>query len=64
MSEYVLIDKGGVQEDVSMHVRFIYGESTLRWTARVNGQPKWRTALTPANGTATKSPFVALATRA
>lgn len=64
LSEYVLIRKGGIQDAQSIHVRFLYNERTFRWVYRINGAPKWRTALTPANGTDTKSPFVTLATRA
>lgn len=63
-SEYILIDKGGIASDVSMHVRFIYDESTFRFVYRVNGQPAWNKALTPFKGTATQSPFIALAARA
>jgi HK97 family phage major capsid protein len=64
LSQYHTISKGGVQAAQSMHVRFINNEQTFRWVTRINGQPKWRTALTPANGTNTQSPFVTLATRA
>lgn len=64
MSQYLLIDKGGLNRDVSMHVRFLYAEQTFRFTYRVNGQPIWNSALTPANGSNTLSPFVALAERA
>lgn len=64
MSQYLLIDKGGLNRDVSMHVRFLYAEQTFRFTYRVNGQPLWNSALTPANGSNTLSPFVALAARA
>ena len=64
LSQFHTISKGGVQAAQSMHVRFINNESTFRWVTRINGQPKWRSALTPANGTNTQSPFVTLATRA
>lgn len=62
-SEYVMIEKGGIQAASSMHVRFIYDEMAFRFTARNDGEPAWSTTLTPANGSATQSPFVALATR-
>ena len=64
MSQYVLIAKGGIKADSSIHVRFIYHERAFRWTYRVNGTPAWKSALTPKNGTNTLSPFVFLATRA
>jgi len=62
--EYLLIEKGGMQTASSVHVRFIYGENTFRFTMRNNGQPLPKSAVTPYKGSATISPFVALATRA
>jgi HK97 family phage major capsid protein len=64
MSQYQMIDKGGTESASSIHVRFIYDETVFRFVYRVDGQPKWDTALTPFKGTNTVSPFVALATRA
>jgi HK97 family phage major capsid protein len=64
LSQYFLVDKGAMQKATSVHVRFIYDEMTYKFTYRVDGQPIWNAALTPANGTNTVSPFVALATRA
>lgn len=63
LSQYVVIEKGGMKADSSIHVRFINNERTFRFIYRVDGQPTWNTALTPAKGTNTLSPFVALATR-
>jgi len=63
MSEYLLIEKGGIQSAMSIHVRFEYDESMLRFVFRTDGQPMWRAPLTPFLGTATKSPFVVLDTR-
>ncbi len=63
MSQYVAAEKGGMQSAASIHVRFLYDESCFRFTMRVDGQPLWNSALTPANGSNTLSPFVALATR-
>lgn len=66
-SQYVLIEKGGVNVASSIHVQFLYGENVLRFSWRNNGRPgyAWNDgALTPAKGTNTQSPFVALATRA
>jgi HK97 family phage major capsid protein len=62
--EYAIVQKGGPEHQFSMHVRFVNHENVFRIQWRVNGQPKWKSALTPANGTDTVSPFVALATRA
>lgn len=63
-SEYIWIDKGGVKQDRSIHVRFEYGEQAFRFTYRADGQPTWRSALTPFKGSDTLSPYVTLAARA
>lgn len=63
LSQYKLVSKGGIQEAESIHVRFIYGEKTLRWLTRVNGAPKLKTAITPYKGATALSPFVTLAAR-
>lgn len=62
---YILAEKGGVQSDMSIHVRFVYDESVFRFVLRVDGQPVRASALTPYKGGAnyTQSHFVALATR-
>ena len=64
LSQYILIEKGGIQQANSMHVRFTTNEMAFRATYRVDGGPAWRTALTPANGTNPLSPYLTLATRA
>lgn len=63
LSQYLLIDKGSMQQAASVHVRFIYDEMTYKFTYRVDGQPLWDSALTPYKGTNTVSPFVGLVTR-
>lgn len=62
---YLLGEKGGIQSDMSIHVRFIYDESVFRFVLRVDGQPERASALTPYKGgaTATLSHFVALEAR-
>ena len=64
LSQYYLAEKGGTQFAMSIHVEFIDDETVLRWVYRADGMPIWSTALTPANGSNTQSPFVALAERA
>ncbi len=65
LSQYVLVDKGGVQSAVSVHVRFTNDETVFRFVYRVDGQPIWQSALTPYKGAAnTQSPFVTLDARA
>ena len=63
-SEYILIDKGGMQSASSIHVRFVYDESIFRFVYRVDGQPTWKNVLTPYKGSNSLSPFVTLAARA
>ena len=64
MSQYILINKGGITPATSVHVRFLYDEQAFRFTYRVNGMPAWDSALTPFKGSNTLSPFVTLAARA
>lgn len=63
LSEYLLIDKP-MQSAMSIHVEFTSDQTVFRFVYRVDGQPAWNSPLTPANGSATRSPFVSLATRA
>lgn len=63
MSQYVMIDKGGVRQDYSMHVNFLTDEGVFRFVYRVDGQTWWKKPLTPKSGGPTLSPFVTLATR-
>lgn len=62
-SQYITIDKGGVQTASSIHVRFLNDEQTFRWVVRNDGQPTWHAPLTPYKGSNTLSPFVCVATR-
>jgi len=63
LSEYQMIEKGGVQAASSIHVRFVYDESVFRFVYRVDGQPKWNLPLTPYQSANTLSPFVVLEAR-
>jgi len=63
LSQYTLVDKNSVQMASSMHVAFLTDEMAFRITYRVDGKPMWSLPLTPFKGSATKSPFVTLATR-
>lgn len=63
-SQYLVLDKGELRVDMSEHVNFTSDEVAMRFVLRVGGRPLWHSALTPLNGTATKSPYVGLATRA
>ena len=63
MSQYILLQKGGIKKDVSIHVKFLTAEQCFRFIIRTNGRPIWDSALTPKNGTKTLSPWVVLANR-
>lgn len=61
---YCATKQGGVKAASSIHLFFDYSVTAFRWTIRLAGQPFLSAALTPANGSNTRSHFVALATRA
>lgn len=60
LNEYLLVDKGGVQSAVSMHVAFLTDEDVFRFIYRVDGQLTWNSALTPKSGGNTLSCIVVL----
>lgn len=61
LSQYVMIDKGGMQNASSIHVLFTTDETAFRFVYRCDGQPMWSTYLTPYKGTTSyQSPFVVL----
>lgn len=62
-SQYLLIDKGGVQTASSMHVQFLTDEMVFRFIYRIDGQSTWNAPLTPYKGAGTLSPFVTLGNR-
>ena len=62
-SEYLNAVYVSPRVDSSLHVRFVSTEIGFRFYMRGDGAPWWRSALTPANGTDTLSPFVTLAER-
>ena len=62
-SQYMLVDKNGMQAATSMHAAFLTDEMVFRITYRVDGKPMWSQPLTPFKGQNTKSPFIALASR-
>ena len=63
LNEYLLLTKGGIDAQASIHVRFVYDEMTFRWVYRFDGAPIRNKVLTPYKGgaTATQGPFVILA---
>lgn len=63
LSQYHILDKNGIKEDVSMHVYFATDEMAFRFIYRVNGQSKLKSAITPYKGSKTLGAFIALADR-
>ncbi len=66
-SQYLVGQKSGgtgVQFDTSIHLKFDYDQTCFRFVFRIEGQPWWPSAMTPAYGAATRSPFITLAARA
>ncbi len=65
MDGYMLLNKagGGIDFASSIHLFFDYNMSAFRWITRIGGQPYLSAAVTPANGSNTKSHFVTLQAR-
>ena len=64
LTQYMVAEKGGIDQASSIHVRFINDETVLRFVLRVDGQPLWNAPVIPATASAnTLSPFVFLAGR-
>lgn len=64
MNQMLMIEKGPMETATSIHVKFTSHEQAIRFVYRMDAQSLWNAALTPYKGSATLSPFVALATRA
>ncbi len=63
--QYITANKGPVNEVMSIHVQFIYGQNAYRFVYFFDGQPRFATPVTPykAEAGAKASPFVTLETR-
>lgn len=61
--KYLLLKKGTVRQDWSMHVEFLTAQNCFRVIFRCNGKPKIDAPLTIKNSALTRSPFVTLAAR-
>jgi HK97 family phage major capsid protein len=64
LKAYLSGTRGGVDEQMSMHLRFDYAETAFRFMYEVDGQPWTASAITPAKSSNTLSPIVTLAARA
>ena len=60
LSQYVVIDKGSVEQAVSLHVAFLTDEQVYRFIYRADGQLQWNAALTPKSAGNTLSCVLAL----
>ena len=61
--EYMLLQKGSVKQDWSMHVAFLTDQNCFRIIFRCNGAPKKNKPVKIKNSSNTRSPFVTLAAR-
>lgn len=55
--------QGGLEEDISIHVRFLWDETAFRFVFRVDAEPMLTAPITPYHGTSTLSAYIALAAR-
>jgi HK97 family phage major capsid protein len=60
---YLIGDRMQMVADSSTHVRFTSDQTAYRFISRVDGRPWVLSAITPANNSATLSPFIQLQTR-
>ncbi len=63
LSAYIVAGKANSEAPAiasSMHFKFDYGMQSFRFTMRYDGQPLWRSALTPKYSSTTLSPFIVL----
>jgi len=61
LSRYIVAGKGTAPNvAMSIHLKFDYDETAFRFTMRYDGQPSWKSTLTPKYSSNTLSPFVVL----
>lgn len=63
-TQYLIVERTGINKQTSMHMYFDTDEVAFKFSWRVGGRPDWMTAITGANSTIARSPYVALAARA
>lgn len=66
LSQYITANKGDINEAMSIHVNFMYDQSTFRFIYYFDGQPRWASSVTPYKGAsgAKTGPFIVLNERA
>ncbi|MFA6100438.1 MAG: phage major capsid protein [Patescibacteria group bacterium] len=62
-SQVVTADQGNIEEAMSIHVEFIYGQNMYRFSYYFDCQPRWTSPITPYKGSNTVSPITVLASR-
>lgn len=62
--QYMLVKKGNVKSDTSIHVNFLTDETAYRFIFRANGQPKRANTISIKNSTKARASFVTLDARA
>jgi HK97 family phage major capsid protein len=62
LSQYRIVDQAP-KDAVSFDAAFVSDQVIFRMTYRADGKPKYANAITPANSSTTRSPFIMLATR-
>jgi len=55
LTDYLVIGKGGIQEAVSIHVKFLEDETAFRWTTRFGGAPLMASTITLPDGSVVSS---------
>jgi HK97 family phage major capsid protein len=63
LSQYGIVERGGIKSSSSIHVRFLNDEQTFKFTYRVDGKPLDAATTTPLKGSLSRASFVTLATR-
>lgn len=61
---YLARKQSGIKFSSSMHLYFDYDIQAFKWTFRLGGQPYLSAAVSPANGSTTRSHYIRLAVRA
>ncbi len=64
LQQYMLLKKGRVKQDWSLHVELLTDQNCFRMVLRANGAPKVSSPVKIKNSQKTRSPFVTLAARA
>lgn len=62
-SQYLVIERTGINRQSSIHVRFEYDETLFKFSWRIGGRPDWMYAIGAAKGETKRSPYVTLAAR-